>query len=400
MGIQRDFQLNLNSPEMRSFAETRSETHLDVPVVPPGGYHPSSVDPKTIDTVDRRPDGGPISLAFVEVHYFDVVQGVDRRDPDPDKWNHGTVIGNFTATIPIEQPIALTLKARLFVQDGIEQALRDAIEAAFRGFTWPGSGDPDDYMVQALAAAPGVSAGMFRVQIGAEIDKIGGLISHREDLDAKLALYEDQAEGEIFDRNGKGSPIHGDPGYFQSRKIAARFIRSDTLDDVPSIPPGPYEIEVPEADAPDAISRIVSHEAESIGCSAQLFEFKTWKIASLVHFPEFMIEWVPISIDIGCGVHIVLSVPVLRIRWSDLYLFAYARYPKDLGQLAEDAFLDCLWQSVLAGAVVGIALGNFPSALAAFKALLSECLKSKFKQFISCMIPGLSIDKVVTSDWA
>lgn len=399
MGIQRDFQLNLNSPEIRSFA-TSSDRHLDLPVVPPAGYHPASVAPKMIDEVHQGPDGRPIALVSVEVQYFDVVQGVDRQDPDPQKWNHGTVIGNFTATVPFEQPVALTLTANLLIQEGIEQRFSDAIEAAFLGFTWPDSGDPDDYMVKALAAAPGVSAGMFRVQIGAEIDKMGDPIAHEEDLDTKLALHEDQAEGEIFDRNGKGRPFHGEPDYFRSRKIAARFIRSDTLDSVPSIPPGPYEIEVPEADAPDVISRIVDGEAERIGCSAQLYDFKTWKIASLVHFPEFMIEWVPYSIDIGCGVHIILSVPVLRIRWSDLYLFAYARYPKDLGQLAEDAFLDCLWQSVLAGAVVGIALGNFPAALAAFKALLSECLKSKFKQFISCMIPGLSIDKVVTSDWA
>jgi hypothetical protein len=69
-----------------------------------------------------------------------------------------------------------------------------------------------------------------------------------------------------------------------------------------------------------------------------------------------------------------------------------------LGDYVVHAVVICIVEAALAGAVVGVALGNFVAALEAFEALFTECLKAKFDQFISCMIPGLELITQVQGD--
>ena len=191
---------------------------------------------------------------------------------------------------------------------------------------------------------------------------MGNPVPHPEARDALISLYTGGANGAVFDQKGPND-IHGENGYFHRRKLIARGpVKKENVNRIPDKKPDPHEIETSGDPAP-IVHDIAKSEGDALRCD-DAFDLKQFKIATLLKFPEFKIVWRNVSIEIGC-IRVVLTLPFLQIRISDLDLDAYTRYPRNLGSLVEQAIIDCIWRAALAGAVIGVALGNFGAAIAA-----------------------------------
>ncbi|WP_298671514.1 hypothetical protein [uncultured Sphingomonas sp.] len=391
MAIQRDHRIDLGSPEIQAFVLNQQSQEWYERSIPPAGFSASGATPKLSGRIDADPNARAIRMPFCLIETYDVLEGSAPGSP-------GVTVGTFDVNVPSEQQVVVEVYADLFARDGIADAAKTAIIAAFDAFD-PASGqDPDDYMATVLRADAGLQPSMFRTNLFARVRK-GQVVEHTEERDRKLAPYRGAGPGSVWDRSGAEHRLQGDPGYFVQRRLSAKRVGTRLVSSVPVETPNPYRIEAPAAEFDRALDVVVNREAENASCSGDEYQIQKWKIATLLTFPEFMVVWRDLEINIGCGVHIVLSYPVLQIRWSDLTLYAFARYPSDLGKLIENAVTDCAWKAALAGAVIGVAMGNFASAIAAFKALFTECLKAKFQDVITCMLPGLALDAEVKQQW-
>jgi hypothetical protein len=157
-------------------------------------------------------------------------------------------------------------------------------------------------------------------------------------------------------------------------------------------------VQEPPGDPSQAVQQVANSEAAPLECAD--YDLQNYPIAELLRYPEFKVIWRDVRIEIRC-VTVVLTLPILQIRWSRIELYAYTRHPKNLGNLVESAIIQCIWEAAVAGAVIGVVMGNFAAALAAFQGIFTQCLEDKFGQFISCMIPGLALifEVVPADDW-
>ena len=190
-------------------------------------------------------------------------------------------------------------------------------------------------------------------------------------------------------------------GYFSQRKFRGRRLKSINLDGVPQQPKDPIHQVDASAGTPDRIiTDITNREGAALECDSN-FKLQQWKIMTLLHIPEFKLIWRDHSFEIGCGVTVVLTLPVLQTRISELDLYAYARAPSDVGQYIERMIEDCAWKAALAGAVIGIVMANFASALAGFVGAFTDCIETKTADTIKCLIPGLMLMTEVMQghDW-
>jgi hypothetical protein len=396
LAIPRTYSFDFKSSAVQDFILDGQQDYFE-PSNPPTNFLVSGAQPKTVGTIASDVAGRNLLIPSCTVETYNVID---------QNLQHGTgaIVGSFRINIPEEQPVTLTVYADLFVRGDAPPAATAAIIAAFNAFDPLVDGDPDDYMAAKLRAPENINIqpSMFRTNLFGRLIKSGASIQHTEEKTRKLEPYLSQGSGSVWAlENGHivEHPFHGDPGYLVGRKLTAVLVSSIKVLNIPAEPASPYKIVGPAADFNNALDIAANREAEQTRCSGEEYFVKNWKIATLLTFPEFMIVWRAFDVDLGCGVHVTLSYPVLEIRWSDLTLYAFARYPSDLGNLVEDAIVDCALKSALAGAVIGVAMGNFASAIAAFQALFTRCLQDKFREAIKCMMPGLAINTEITQQW-
>lgn len=388
MGIQQDYAPNLSTTEVFQFLKSTANVYT-APVIPKAGYSVSGVAKKPVGSLDSTPAGSPIKTYWAQRHWYEVVEGT----------NPGQVVGHFDAIVPIEERVRLSIDAVLLVADTASATNKTKIESSFLSYQWPRDGDPLDYVEHALKAEPTITRSMFAVVLTHTIEKIAR-VEHRDQIDRILSTYADRAPGQVWTGPGT-SPIRiGDGGYFSTRTLRPRRTRIEDLEDVqPAVRDPIHQV---EQKAPQTISgiidAIVGSEGAAIDCSLD-FNKQEWPIMELFEYPEFRLLWRDFSFEIGCGVRVVLTLPVLQIQISKLMLWAYARSPKSVGNIIERVITACAFNAALTGAVVGVVLGNFVAALEAFRGVFTECIKSKLGDFISCLIPGLALISEVKSSW-
>jgi hypothetical protein len=385
MPIQMDYSPDLDTPEVYAFLADAGRASYQGPLPTRSGYVASAVPIKSVGTVDQIAPGQPLTLVRAVKESYQVVEGASQTGP-------GTVIGSFDVVVPISQAIRMAVSASLLLTSTVTAQQRATIEGIFNQFTYPRDGDPGDFMAAQLAAHPGYSSRMFCVMQSYQLTKVGPSVEQDAERAALLAIYNGAAQGTVYQPQPPNQPLHGDPGYFARRGIKAVLLRRVDIGRPPSKPSDPHRTDGPEADVPAKAGTVANDEAQAAGCRDERWKMDHHKIMDLLNYPEFQVLWRDISIDVGCGVTIVLTVPELQTRTSTISLWAYVRYPRDLGALVERAIETCLWESALAGAVVGVALGNFAAALAAFRALIVACLSEKFGEFIDCMTPGILVN--------
>lgn len=122
---------------------------------------------------------------------------------------------------------------------------------------------------------------------------------------------------------------------------------------------------------------------------------KKHKLLSLLAWPEFKIEWKTIRIKIGCT-KISISIPVLRVRISELIFYVYYSLPVHIDRFIFKIAETCAIRSALGAAIIGIIMSNPAAAFASFNALFKRCLEQEIK---NCVNAGLLTIKE-SGEWA
>ncbi|HRH14197.1 MAG TPA: hypothetical protein PK225_07580 [Azonexus sp.] len=392
MTLLMSYRPDMNSPELIAFAQDPAYPGpWKAPIGVRQGYSLSTTAHKQVGSVSEFAPGKPICIYWARQEWYVVTEG----------HNPAQVVGNFDVVVPWHQVVSATVSAFLLIKDSCTGAQRTIIESAFSAYKYPADGDPDSYIAAKLATEPTITRDLFLVDFTHSVEKQGSAVEHPEQRDAILAVYRDQGNGSIKPGPNDKEVRLGDGGYFKQREINARLFRVDSLNSVPAKQQDSrHQIDNPTKPISDIITDIAEAEGNVLDCNRD-FDKNEWKILTLFSYPEFKVDWRNFSFEIGCGVWIVVTLPVLQTRTSELNLWAYTRSPKNLGQLVGKVVEACAWRGALSGAVVGVVLGNFIAALQAFRAVFTECLKEKLGQFIQCLIPGLALINQIKpgDDW-
>lgn len=383
MSIQKDYSPLLERSEFYDFLSDPAISTWGDPIIAPTGF----VDPGAQRTSIGKTE--IFKRCKTITHYLQVTE--------PSPTGGQQVVANLTAREFDLYLFQLDIKALLFVSQACPASIASAAVTAFNAFTAGGGADPEQYFEQQLSQQAGAQREWFEVKCTFTAHK-AGIENHREELDAIAAFYARQSAGTITTgKSGHEEEIR-ESEYLASR----RFRISEIIEPVQEWgfrerPIDQVHQRDTDGRSPEAImDEISSNEGRALDCSA--LDLKTFKILSLLRYPEFKVVWRTYDVKIGC-VWIHIPYPVLQIRWSDLLLYGYYRYPRDLGDIVLNVVEDCFWHAVLAGAVVGAALGNLPAAIAAFKGIFTECIKQQLHQLLTCMIPGLLLATEVDGDW-
>ena len=121
---------------------------------------------------------------------------------------------------------------------------------------------------------------------------------------------------------------------------------------------------------------------------------KDLRIMTILSYPEFRVIWKRATIKIGCA-RISFKYPVIQTRTAKRVLYGHYSIPKDLGYTLFRIAESCAIRAALAGAVIGIVLGNPGAAAVSFESLFKACVKRELEK---CINAGLSMLKEV-SPW-
>ena len=300
MAIQREYSPRLDQHVVYEFARGTGPS-WDAPNPTKAGYSLSPVPPKTASVP------GVVPLYWARREWYEVTEG-------------GQAVGNFDLVVPWHQDLQAIIKNLLFVKDDVTAAQRAVIETAFKNYNWPADGDPDDYVATKLAGNPeNIKRSMFSVDCTFSLAKVGPNFEHDAQKKAVLSVYKDQESGQVWPGPGQAPVKLGDGGYFKTRPLSPRMVKYEVVDDVP--PPNIDPVhEINSSNPSSAIDTIISEEGSPLDCGTG-YDTSEFPILTLLEYPEFMVEWRDFDYDLGCGVHVVLRLPVLRTRTSELNLW-------------------------------------------------------------------------------
>jgi hypothetical protein len=394
MGIQQKYAPNFNKPEVYAFFRTAAvPATYDSPIPMRTNFSLYAGHKKSAGIIAETSPGHPLKQYWTSHEFYQVTESTTLGARQ--------VVGNFDIYVPVEQSFSMEIFSILFIKDGIGDANVQIIKNAFDQYQWPASGDPDAFMRTQLAQNPTISASMFSVEQTHSLIKNTQFVEKTDQKDAILAIYLDKANGYIFPGPNLPAERLGEGGYFSKRHLECNILNTVATDGYST--PAPYPLNQADSTSgtPDEIvNRAAEAEGRALDCGG-VFSVHNHRIMKLFEYPEFKVIFRDFEFDIGCGIHIVLTLPVLQIRMSEVDLYAYTREPDNIGSIVVNMIEDCAWMAALSGAVIGVVLGNFVAALAAFKAVFTGCIKNKAGQFIACLIPGLAlVDTVIPGqDW-
>ena len=402
--VPDQYSPNLNSQEVLDFVADERQADGAIFSGPDPvwqGYHVAghAIESGSLsEAVGPNGKADALKLIYSVIEHWSVTEGDSPT----------VMVGDLEFIIPYQQQVVLTLWARLLVKDALAPNLEQKIVEAFDTYNAKNDGEAEQYITRVLEKNPDLNAGMAKIGYSFSLVKKGAAIARTEVRDATLGLYTGDTQGVVLPDSKHPEPINSDgDGYFEKRKIRVRRISAKVVSGIPPTPKDSvHQAEVQKGQSPqDIIEQIAKSEASVIECNR--LARKDIRIAELVRYPEFKVvlrdfRWVLYRDRCGNEISVVVTLPVLQIRWSKIDLWAYLRYPSDpavVNDMVERTIETCAVRAALSGAVVGVVLGNFAAALAAFKAVFQDCLVSHFEEFLKCMIPGLAMLSEEVSGW-
>jgi hypothetical protein len=297
-------------------------------------------------------------------------------------------LGTFNVIVPVQQLVTVSIVSVLLVADIVPQPIKTKILNGFSGYDPVNNPDPVQYATANLG--PDVTPDMFLVRSSFTLTKKGQQTFDTKQRDALLALYNGTAPGGIFVVPNEDNLS----SYLKNSGINAVKIREEAVGRIPAPQQdGLHERGVSSINATQEIDKIIDDvvktEAQGLDCSGIVIREES-RIATLLFWPEFKIDWVDVAIQVGC-IRVVITIPVPRARISKKVLYAYVGHPTNLGQTVVDDLKVCIIKAAVAGAVIGIVLADFPAGLAAFVAVFNDCVAYAAGQLAACLIPGLEM---------
>jgi hypothetical protein len=406
--IHFDYAANLDKDDIYTFLADDKEMRWKAPAVDNlirQGFELSLITPKPVGIIEKFPNDMPGPLAGAPLRLFWAVQNRCMI-----LQGGGTIPGH--RTTPLNLPlynswqVTIQISVVLYVKRPKNDPARKAMEKAFDSFQYPRDGDPLDYLKKEwgtiTSVDPKITLEEFSCENTFTINKVpNSFDSHRDMAQAMMGLFDGSTKATIHPT--------GDP---TDEPIRSFFVRRDIkfacLEGPPqyvgriSEPPHDptHEVTLKPGETPDKVIKdIADNDLPPNPDKCGEMKEKDWPILTLLVWPEFKIDWRDFSFNIGCGVRIVLTLPVLQTQISGLDLWAYTHFPSNAGTYAENVIKTCAIAAALTGAVLGIATSNFVAALEAFNAAFQLCIVDHLTSTVDCMMPGLGLMKAVKNPW-
>jgi hypothetical protein len=384
--IQFDFAANFDKDDIYRFLDGQT-TKWDAPLVLPRLYSPSSVPKKAVGSIDKYPDdiqgalvGKAIRLWWARQKKCRVQQGAGQ----------GQFVGSSEVVIPCSWQVTIQIFAVLLMKnDGsVPASARQTIETAFTNFQYPRDGDPLSFIQKAINNDPTLSTDYFSVINTFTLTKVPNAFISKNDQESAF-----KNGGTVWTGPNSQMPMQK---YFEEKEInLVCSERAEFLGRIPEPRPDPHIVEIKDGNKKDAVEGIANNDTPP---ACKDLKENDWPLLTIDFWPEFQVVMKDCSIDIGCGIHIVLTLPVLQMRISGHDLWVYTKYPKSWSVI-DTVVQQCAFEAGLEGAVVGVVLWNFGAGLAAFLGAFQDCINRHVQNTIECMVPGLALLISVKKDW-
>lgn len=355
MSTQKSLTLSLATPEVLEFARSADQVLID-PTLEPRRAFLRSVG--FVETGARRSgptmrpsdlEPGAVGITQAEIRRYDLVNRA------------GAIQSQVETQVAHSQDVTLRICHELWLAPSLTDDEAQRIQTAFANYTDAPNASPDDF-----AAQNGISANSFEAMAYFELTKTGQpVLNEAQD-------YEIRAH---YSRDEKFALLYRD----------SRFEELRERDD------GAYEVGDPDDSAPlDPIMDQIIGKSPAMTCDG-IKKAAPVRVATLVQYPEFKLEWRRHVIRLGC-VQVSIRLPVLMYRNTKRVLYAALAHP-DVDAIVVNVLEYCLKKSALAGTIAGLATANIAVAGAAFKAVFTECVKQQIMGYLKCLLPELIILK-------
>jgi hypothetical protein len=396
--IQFDFAANLDRDDLYKYLDSKVTTPpWKAPLTVPQGYSRSNVQEKSVGIIDKYQadiqsdtlKGTPIRVWWARQKQCRVRQGEGQ----------GQFVGGSGVVIPCSWQVTIEVFAVLLIKnDGsVPAPARTKIEAAFTNFLYPRDGDPLAFIQRTVTNDQTLSTDYFSVVNTFSVTKVAGSFLRKNDQDSTitdLRTGTGTVKGNVW-TGPTPSPHIPMKDYFEQHQVQFSCSDEDFLGRVPAPTQDPHIHKLEDETKEHAVQTIANNDTPT---ACQNMQPHNWPLLTIDVWPEFQIVMKDCSIDIGCGIHIVLTLPVLQSRISGHDLWVYTNYPKDSPRV--DRMVEkCAFEAGLEGAVVGVALFNFPAALSAFLGAFQDCITKRADETIECMVPGLALLISTQKDW-
>lgn len=383
--IQQDASINFNDPDILSFVfDAKTELERE-PILTDQDANVFELikPPFVVGTSDQ-------DLYGAKREYYSILE--DKKD-----------LREVNAVVLYKQPVVLTIESFLLVAKlgnlGLtDPDLRTRIIKLFNDYQPPK--DPIKYALENMGSE--ISADWFEIRVGFKLDKkttapVEYDASQRKRL---FDLYSGKIVGVLYDL------VPGHETYSLSRylkdkdvSVSPRLIHEEILTQLPEYKLDPVhqkQLDKPVSNQQEdsALTSLIDGDDGGLDpTTCKLTGSDKRRIAAILAWPEFMIQWVPVQVQVGC-VSLTLWLPKVSVRVSDLVLFACVRHEQNLGQAFVDMTIGCIISSALSAMVVGF-LTDFAGAMAAYLTLFNVCIGNQ----VRCLVPNLFL-LVESSPWS
>ncbi len=401
--IHFDLAADLDKDDVYKFLHGTSMT-WDAPLTVDQQYSQSSVPKKSVGVIDKypddmkSPDGTPSPLRGTPLRLFWAVQRRCRVFEGPGK---GQLVGLLNLVIPQSWQVTVQAYAVLFTKnDGSVPAdVKSRMETAFNNFQYPKDGDPLDYLQKIMSGDSTIKTDYFSVENTFSLNKVAGSFHAQHDTDLAIQdLYAGKANGTIYTGPNSPEPLDAQNGFFARRnlKLVCAEGPPEFLGRIPQRQPNPHEVVLQSGQTPQQAVQLIAASDQPQGCG-DLTE-NDWPIMTLVAWPEFRLVSRDFTFEIGCGIRIILTLPVLQFQTRGTDLWVYTKYPNKWAPVVS-IIRNCAFESALAGGVVGVVLLDPVAGLAVFDHVFEQCITDHLMDTIECMVPGLGLVTSVKKDW-
>jgi hypothetical protein len=317
----------------------------------------------------------------------------------------GAFIDTIQVVIPVTETVTMAIQNHLFIKNGIDKTTNpsafNAIVSGFNNYDWNNNPDPTDYAKNEMAKS-GVTPDMFAVRQSFSLTKVPGKRKEsREQLNAILNLYGMKLDPKDVPVDSAGRS-GGNLDMYAGDQSLQGYLQQEGWD-LTELPPDRiigrlpnqqvdklHQVDTSKKETLD-IPAIVKTESQHLDdCQMDLGATLDTKIATVFAYPEFMVTWEPFAIKIGC-ITVIISLPVLWIRFSSVVLYTYVGNSKYIPQAILKSVEGCAVNAVIIGAIIGIVLSNFAAALVAFRVSFTRCVSAVPAHILTCLIPGLAL---------
>jgi hypothetical protein len=304
----------------------------------------------------------------------------------------GNAISECDVAVTSMRPLKISTKFHLLSQIDTPDAHLKLVVKLFEDYDAAKHGEDIESWVRNSLPAD-VSDAQFRVETTTSITKSGnsrdGNIAQREAFISLYTRKEPRVKSEVvvvpdmpFDQWAAEAEV-------TIRKVGERFLDPNFK---PQIAKEIQEVK-PYTNEGDRVAGVTglldAITAEVIPGDCGKMNREDIKLLSLAAWPEFKVEWRDERIRIGCAT-VVISIPVLKTRISNLNFYVYFALPQEVGRTVIAIGKTCAIRSALGGAVIGVIVGNPAAALVAFNALFRMCIEREVKR---CINPGILVLK-------